>query len=376
MQRYDTDRFTHEPRALWTVVRQAAADSEGNILAARVEVNKDHFRNVSRYPIVLTHALVCGINYVFRSYGPVTIDDVSDVQNCMAVQNLVDIFLSAPYTLHITSRDGRAMLSPGRGSAEPGMLYSTVSPDASGPFGISRWVFDRQLILPPKVDCTLDLSAMTLPGFFEEKDTAPTVRATVAFDEVSTDMLGGNDRLTDRMTLRWASDSVNAPFGTDGFGFFPAAQVLPSSQTWPTESRFRTKTYRRQESNRGQAHNRLTGFSVHIDQVAHDDYIVDWVAPFGDNPISPLSTRIATRARCANGGSGEWWWRSGAPLALVAPSCTPALVACLPEPIELGPGEQLDMELQFPAGPTIGQTMWLPAYQIGVSFTGYAVIEG
>lgn len=381
LEPYDSNRFTHEPRALWTVVRQQAADSEGNILAAHVDVNKDHFRNTSRYPIVLTHALVCGVNYTFRSFGPAVIDDISDVQNSMGVQNLVDLFLSSPYTLHITNRQGRMMLAPGRGSAEPGMLYSTTSPTASGPFGISRWVFDKRLILPPKVDCALDLSVITLPGFIDpELVTVPSIVATISFDEVSTDMLGGDDRLTDRMPIRYASDpsGVNAPFGADGFGYVPTTQpaALISPQLWPVETRFRPRIYRRQETNRGQGLNFLTGFSVHIDQTEYDDFIAALAAPLGTSPVAPLSTRIATRAKTVNGGSGEWWWRPGAPLALVSPSSTPAVVAKLPEEITLGPGEQLDLELQFPVGPTIGQTMWLPNYQVGVSFTGYAVIEG
>jgi len=375
-------RFTHEPRALWTVASQQAAADAAELDDARVRVNKDHFRNTTKYPMVLTHALVCAINYTYRSYAVETVDDLTDVQNSMAAQNLVEVFISAPYSLHYTARSALMALTPARPQAQPSLRYSLASPFASSPFGISRWAFDKTLVLPPKVACELDLSCMNVPT--QLTATYPSVRGTIAFDEASSGIFGGNNRMTDQpgvpvagggFSLLWGRQLANLPFGADPFGFVAAQQDF-TDQLWPVQLKFPANDYHRQETNRGQTHNFLTGFGVHIDQIAADVVLNGAAAPTGGNQVAPFATKIGTRARTRNGGSGEWWWRPGAPLALVTPTMTPAMVHRLPEQITLNPGEELDVELQFPVGPTIEGTLYRPTYTVGVSFTGYAVIEG
>ncbi len=95
-----------------------------------------------------------------------------------------------------------------------------------------------------------------------------------------------------------------------------------------------------------------------------------------DQPISPLALKTPVRARMHNGGTGNWWWRPWAPLALVCPTITPAQVYDLPEPITLRPGDDLEIELQTPAPITIGLANVRPQYTVGVSLCGYAAIEG
>jgi hypothetical protein len=123
------------------------------------------------------------------------------------------------------------------------------------------------------------------------------------------------------------------------------------------------------------------GFAVQIDQIDYDDVVIDTnlIAALGapaGQPVAPLSLRTAIRARMKNGGTGNYWWRPGAPLALVCPSITPAQVYKLPVPITLVPGDNLEIELETPGPITIGETEINPLYQVGVALCGFAAIEG
>jgi hypothetical protein len=90
---------------------------------------------------------------------------------------------------------------------------------------------------------------------------------------------------------------------------------------------------------------------------------------------------MTCRARTTNGGTNQWWWRPGAPLALVCPTITPAQVYEFEQPIVLGPGEQLEVELWAPLAPSLvllgsgGAQTVQPNYTIGLSMTGYTTIE-
>ena len=86
------------------------------------------------------------------------------------------------------------------------------------------------------------------------------------------------------------------------------------------------------------------------------------------------------KAKTSGCGSQESWWRDGAPLSLVSPTRTPALVGRLPVPITLQPGDGIDLELVFPTGteeyPWAGPLEFNnPRVQMGVSFCGFAAIE-
>jgi hypothetical protein len=112
---------------------------------------------------------------------------------------------------------------------------------------------------------------------------------------------------------------------------------------------------------------RFTGMRVMLDQLY-------WDGGFAD-PVAPLATRVGTRVRNIS-GSGEWWWRPGAPIALVMDTITPALVYKLPSAITLGPGDTLDVEMRFPAVLLEQMEGDDISFQIGISFNGYAAIEG
>lgn len=380
LREHDDDTLIHEPRALWTIARVEAPASDATLVSAgRVEVDPRHFTNGSRYPMTLTKMLVAGIGYTYRQFEDAVVA-IEDVHNSMVAANLVDIAVAAPYSVHWGPKDFRAMGLAPCPAAEPGFDLDPDIPWASGAWGVCRWGFDKLLWLPRNSGIQLDLSAYWLPSFLEAVD--PQVVFAMSFDEVHSGLLGGNNRAIPGIMNSILSSQI-VPAGlpqADAFGATVAAKASGVVVTYPTP--FPVRNWNRQETNRGQDRNAFSAFSVLINQVAYDQAIQTVGGVFANQPIAPLSTRVVTRARCFNGGTNEWWWRPGAPLCLVAPTISPALVYNLPEPIVLGPGENLELEVQVPPGvlitPAVGSSipaLFQPTYQIGISFTGYASIE-
>lgn len=378
---HDDARFYHEPRALWTVTQLRAYASEATKLTGRVEVPKDAFRNVSKYPMTLTHMLMCGVNYTFWRYLQNPLVNIAGVHNGASMIDLIDVFVSAPYSFHITNKDGRIPSLPAAGRGEPPTDFTATSYE-SGVWGKSRWNFDRPLVLGSKGTIQFDVSAITMPNIgFDLKTDPPDVRLSLGFDELHTGKFGGNNRVVARAQQAFLDSAVvpqNAPFPLDGFA---AAGNGTALTTWNPAGFFQAREWHKQETDRGQAVTHFRGFDVAIDQIDYDEQIQTVsAAAFAGFPICPLSMRTGVRARTINCGSGEWWWQPGAPLALVCPTITPAQVFKLPQEITLGPGEQLEVELQAPLGPTLATggepVQYRPYYNVGLSFTGYASIEG
>jgi|SRR6185503_5868720 len=378
--RADDDTLLHEPRALWTVQALLAEALEANVeedivvSTGRVLVPKDDFKNTSRYPITLTKMCVCAIGYTYREYE-FTATPEAVHNSMMAAQNQVKIFLSSPYSFHLDRNDFIVNQAPPDPTAEPGMRYDpTIGSYSSGIWGLNRWTFDRCLWLPRKATLQLDIGTWIIPdlGF----GAPPAIYTSVQFDEPQTGILGGNNRLRARAAIPAVFDTHAAAVGIPAPDAFGAGNGGTSFVTYPAEGLFKPNVFNRQESDRGQDMNAFTGFAVALDQIDYDLAIQALGVDFAAKPIAPIGTRIVTRAKCSNGGTNEWWWRPNAPLCLVSPTMGPATVYTLRKPIVLGPGEQLEVELQAPPIVTIDDTPFQPTYQIGVSFTGYATIEG
>lgn len=375
----DDSRFIHEPRALWTVQKVRAPVGASSRLDGRVKVNKDHLRNVGRHPITLTHLLVCAIGYTFREYGASDTTALPGSHNSMNVANLIDVAIAAPFSRHLARKDMRVTGLPSKPSGEPSYRY--VKDYASGLWGLNRWDFDRPLVLPRRTSIQFDTGPFTLPDIgWSAGERVPDVYTSVAFEETHTGMFAGNTRYRQRASQdpavlgRFTSDLLYS----DAFGVMKATSygtdIAPNE--WPSEGLFPYKSWVSQEANRGAPFNRFTGFSVAVDQITYDETIQEFDATYQDQPIAPLSTRLITRARVSSGGSGEWWWRPGAPLALVAPTVGPAQTYRLPDPIVLGPGEALEAEVQVPIAHGDDDKPLRPTYTLGLSLTGYASIEG
>jgi hypothetical protein len=383
------DRFVYEPRALWTVQRIQAAASNASILSARVQIPKDDFRNVGKYPITLTKLILDGVGYAYRSYTPGASVSASEVHNCEAAVGHVDFQLSSPYSRHFSKRQFRLQSFEQTPTAEPSMQYASAGGVAqvysSGLFGINRWAFDMPLRLPRKSTIGFELSGWTVPNVGLALPGA-IIHSSIAFDEEDTGLFGGTSRIRVRTQVpQLRNQSIGAPFWPTVTDPLPpdAFQVISGAETntFPANQMFRAPNFNRQESDRGQDWTSFTGFAVHIDQITWDDYVQTAAAPFPGQPLSPQSLRMITRCKTTNGGTNQWWWRPGAPLALVCPTITPAQVYEFEEPITLGPGEQLEGELWAPVGPSLvlgssgGAQTVRPNYTIGVSMTGYTTIE-
>jgi hypothetical protein len=327
---------------------------------------------------------VCAIGYTYRQFED-TVADLTDVHNSMVAGNLVEIAVAAPYSVHWGRRDFIATQTPPRPTAEPGFDLDPDLGYASGAWGLARWEFDKTLWLPRNSTLQLDLSPAAVPNLAGLPNLPDEeLVSSIVFDEVQTGIFGGNNRLAERTQRLWAQGNRLAELGlpaADAFGAL-ALGGQGDAVTWPASGQFQNRIFNRQETNRGQDKNAYAAFAVMVDQISYDDAIQVVAAPISGSPLAPITTRMVARARCANGGTNEWWWRPGAPLCLVAPTITPALVYDLPEPIVLGPGEQLELEVQVPPGvlitPAVGSSipsLFQPTYQIGISFTGYASIE-
>jgi hypothetical protein len=163
---------------------------------------------------------------------------------------------------------------------------------------------------------------------------------------------------------------------------FPLNNFLPVAinqpQAWPPLSKFNTQDFDQQAGTR-QGSGRITGLGVHINQTLYDDDLQNAGAPIAGNPVYPMCMNIGCRVRATNAGSGNWWWRPGAPVGLVLDTITPALVHELARPIVLQPGDSLEVSLEpvrttvIPLSPPVTVN---PITFLGISFNGYASIEG
>jgi len=153
-----------------------------------------------------------------------------------------------------------------------------------------------------------------------------------------------------------------------------AAGAAPTTALWPPQHTINPRTWKAQ-SPAAQGSAEFTGMSVMIDQIDYDDSNI--AAATTPSPFAMLATRIGCRMRLTDGGTKAWFWRPGAPLVLVFPDITPALVCKLDKPITLGPGEQLEVELTTPAVTLNPSNVAMPTtYQFGIALNGYAAIEG
>jgi hypothetical protein len=369
----------YEPRAFWSLARVDTSQEQPRP-PFTVRLPANDFLNGEKYPVTLTKALVAPINYTFSRYSDANPLTAANFRNCgAAAVEQARVVISAPQRQYYLRNPGHPQVTTPRPSDtpnNPGVAFGT--PDyASSLWGLTRWQFDKPMIIPKLGDLEFDLSTFTVPPIIPGLGADP--RATIHFEEAGGNLFGGNARQSQQITLRTYNNTLGGtpPFPPDGFG--PSNLVQSILATWPSEQRFTARRYLA-ENPSSDGSIPVTAFNVLIDQQVYDANIAAAVPP--PNPgsvVSPLSLRLAARARMRNGGTGAWWWRQGAPLALVCPTITPAQVYDLPEPITLGPGDRLDLEVSTP-GPTVITVEGEPVivnsvYQLGVSLCGYASIE-
>lgn len=366
----------YEPRAFWSLARVDTASAQPRP-PFTVRLPANDFLNGEKYPVTLTKVLVAPINYTFSRFSDANPAlSAANFRNCgVAAVEFPRVVISAPQRQYYLRNPGHPQVTTPRPSDtpnNPGAAFGV--PDyASSLWGLTRWQFDKPMIIPKLGDLEFDLSTITLPPGLLGPPIDP--RATLHFEESGGNLFGGNARQSQEIFLKSYNNTLGGtpPFPADGFGLSNYPQSILS--TWPSNQRFTAKRYAA-ENPSSDGSIPVTAFSVMIDQNVYDDNIAESpLAPLPGSVLSPLSLRVAARARMRNGGTGSWWWRQGAPLALVCPTITPAQVYDLPEPITLGPGDRLDLEVTAPAPIIQGQVQIDSVYQLGVSLCGYASIE-
>lgn len=367
----DHDRFFYEPRVFWSTKMAQASGLPRRTFA----FPQEHFRNISRFPIRLTKLLLSPVGYLTRSYGTAT---AADYGLCMAALARAQISIEYPRGYSGQRRPMPTTLFKAEPTADPSPEV-TATPEASSLFGVSRWDFDVPYIVPKDYQVPLELSGVRT---YDTLGILPqALRMNRAFFERTRSWILGHvvgipgllGTVPNGAAFPGGPQPLEAPDGA----IFP---VLSSNTPalWGPGGAFPGGEWSRQRANRGLPYTEVTGFAVHIDQVLFDDTAAAGIAALGytDVRMAPVAQRVITRCRTVNAGTGERWWRDGAPLSLVTPTVNPsALVRTLEDPIVLGPGEAINVSLTLPETYVIDETTIDPLFSIGASLAGYAVVE-
>lgn len=373
----------YEPRSLWSIANVQSS----NASVRRVELPRLHFYNGERHPITIKRIALCGVNYL--QCGTPT--DVAGTQfnETAAVISRCRLRISSPQRFHWNTR--RFILDASMAPLPTAQPPVGLTPGDAGEvanylpssfWGQSMLKLDNPLIVPRRGGVEWDLSAHTpFPGVGEagEPEDAQAF-ATMIYQQVG-GLWPGSVRQNIVPLFAYTGDLSQPnpeerwPYPPDGYGVGIPPAALASNNWWPPLSRFpvgssaNPNSFIAQES-AVSGSTEITDLRCVIDQRLYDQR---FVAQFGvTSRPSPLSMRTGVRIRTAGTGSQNWWWRPGAPLALVFDHITPALVMHLQNPITLPPQDQLDVEMEFPVMPGEEST----AFHVGVSFNGFATIEG
>lgn len=370
----------YEPRAFWSVGRIDTA-APLSPLIHELAFDRRHFFNGSRWPITLRHLLVAPIGYLLAQFdsGAAAIN-AQDYRNSAeaAIADAI-VRIEAPQTVSYTKGPiTTATLTPEpTWEPAPGAVAGITGFTAAGAtlHGAYGWQFDHALDIPASGAIEFGLGAI-LPSGAAFVGQAPVVKAVVGFSE-SGGVVPGNQRVGGPFVLPELIDpTYGFPWGYDGWG---APGVGTASNLWNDATSLTARAWKKQRVTAGGA-NPVDRFTVHVDQTAWDAEIMTGVVniyPGATGMPGAMGHNVPTRARVADGGTRAWWWRQGAPLSLVSPSMTPAMVYRLPQPITLAPGDKLAVTLQVPLAFDTAIVNPQPArvVQIGVSLCGEAAVE-
>jgi hypothetical protein len=368
-----------EPRVFWSVKR-VDVDAE-NADPQVVVLDRQHFFNGERYPITITEVVVSPINYARKFYADPT-QAAGPAEGLDANTNIlgVKVVLSARQRQSY-SRRAVSLVAYGDVPTAP---QAPAVIEVSGPFGIPSSftgqvyrTFDKPLIIPR--DCLIQFDLTPFDGYMPAPVQPNRVKFLVAFWE-RYGIFGANARQHPERpgVLADALNSGAQPFGPviTPNALAPSTQPAPSNQLWPPSSSFPGRQFRRQ-SYSAEGSVEFYGMGVMIDQIDYDRLNTTIIGGVANTPMAMLAQRVGCRARLPDSGTRAWWWRQGAPLALVFPTLTPALVYKLDRPITMTRGERIEVELTIPPVSQDPQGVNLPtSYEVGVALSGYAAIQG
>lgn len=375
----------YEPRGFWDIATlNTAAGSTRQGPAGEINVrklNRENFRNGARWPIILTRMVLCPVGYQLTEFDT-TPDGTAVTYHNDAISAITgaEVIIAAPQRQNYNKRYLYSRSWVPRPTSDPNMSLVKASPYASSLFGVSRLAFDRPLVLPSKGALEIGVGGFIAPGAAFGVLSTPNLAPLDGWIHVEErgGIWPGSSR--DKQIVVRATDHPTIfPWQPDSFG----STAGNTAQTIiPQAGMFTANEFLKQNPERGRAGgNVFEAINVFIDQITRDDAYQDSsTTDVPTSPIVPLACNVPCSARCRIGGTGEYWWRPNAPLALMFNELTPGLVYDLPIPITLTPGDCLDIALRMPwrASVLINDvpTTVSPQYQLGVAFTGFAVIEG
>jgi hypothetical protein len=345
----------YEPRAFWSTAFTDESIEAGNVL--EVDMDREHFYNSERFPVTITHLTFSPMQYRRRT----TYD--------WMLQNTA-LRITAPGKVPL------ALFPFGLAGMGFQPSWDPSSPDIgsilepSGIFSVYRWGFIHPLALGKnglveigfgQILQTLGIGPqqgeIELPVYVSWRERA---NAPGAF-------FPGNERTQDAI-VRVTTDDNSVMYPT--FDTW-VGEAAPTPALWPPASAFRARDFAAQNMNAAGT-SMLTGFSVAIDMIEAEYIATSEPDDANNDAMVPVGDSLPARARMASGGTGAWWWRQGAPLALVSPTRTHALVYELPVPVTLEQGDSLDVTAIYRGcsmAPSDGRL-------VGMGACGFATIEG
>lgn len=364
----------YEPRSLWSI---ANVDITGNTGPTRIRLPRRHFFNGERYPYQLKRIALCAVNFGF-------IDPLSYHEGA-AQLSACEVQISVPQRYHVNSKqflvDASFMPRPTWAPRE--RLVGGQQPSAL--WNQAMLKFDKAFYLPQRGSIEWSLSSFTPWRIDDQSFQTLGAFATMGYQEEGGLFMGS--MRAKRVPLLFMDGTATSQIPADTeekWPYPPDALFVPGGEPplagaaqgfWDPRGHYSARDFDRQESTRSGS-TKLTDMRVAIDQRQMDAEMQTAFATA--NQPCPLSLRTGTRVRTTSGGTNAWWWRPGAPLGLVFDHLTPANVYELPEMVTLRAGDQLEVEMTFPAPfPQSEPPPLAPsAYHIGIAFNGYAVIEG
>lgn len=401
--------YHYEPRVLWgSKTIEQSGDEE--VTTTTTPFGVGDFYNAEDFPIVITKMVV--MSAPLDAILPPT----SDVTLCDPVAQSVSLRISRqgirPFSFEIIPGkigwQGNTAMGPSGSWVNP---RGDVFPTNVG-LDTVCWDFDVPIRVGNKGAVQLDIAPMPpmiAPNAAEESYSVLLAGSTAVFaeDANAPQRTPGSTRassaLQNAMTAamyeqfrsKLATESfISAMLGSE-FSVDPFTVSPEATSVWNNGYGMTGRSFSQQQSAVGRASDldRLTvSFARRGYSVSDEGVVTPGPLAFGEkitvgvpprtvmNTANHLAYSAYSRARTVSGGSGAWWWRQGAPLAICMPTITPCPVFEFKQPFVLDLGDQLDVDATidklYPGIGTVdpGDVAYA-SHRLYVSFIGYACIK-
>lgn len=397
------DGYHYEPRALWGRMLRERATTEAEVTLDRfVPFGKQDFYNSGRWPMLITHMVV--MSKPLEAATPRGNGDDFALRPIVRPTIRIAKQGTRPFSIlqNIGAIDWLGDTCSGPKATNPGSTGTFA--DFSDGFNTVRWDLELPMRVPNRGMVQFDISGTPPLLFAEAADpddiiTPVGLRGTAQFYEVAdaAQSTPGNTRpnvrdmltMSERDARAFTSDAaVTAVINLSNDALTLANPYGGVPSTWDNGYGMPGKTFLKAQA-AGNRASMLDAMQFSFLKTIADGSMA--FMPTDAQALTPdiftarqnITTSLYCRAKVQQGGSNTWFWREGAPLALVMPTLTPNPVYRFPAPIELQPGEGFDV---FGSIPTDG--LYSPIeYSVGgddltyashafyVSFCGYAALK-